>query len=606
MANQNEFIYPLQTPEQSENTHLFLTKLVADTYGTNGRCLIMRQSVLKRNTYARHLDCDTGKYVYEYEDAAKSIRVIKKQKGLDWGNPVPFELAKDNELLTEHRYAYQTKIKLDGEVHWVHVQRPSLANVIATNDEKTKYLFYGALVRMRPLMELRSTRSGSRYWAFKGYKTTDAIFARCIWVDVDGHNLPVDEIRRMNPIAIDRFMSLLPMHCEQTGVPVPAVVNSGRGIHLYWWFDTAVDIRSPESQRKFKSLLTRMNAWVADFIARDDICSSIWNADSASNAIFHQMNLPGCIHPKTLTPRYVVNKYEVDYYRCSYDNLCETMNVADTILPLPILHTDVPAVTSICGPSLVTDIPEHADSDGRTPNCFNDRLQRLMQWATGRNWDLYPGREKFLFVCGAMIQLQAQGKQIPDKNHPLYAINAKLVVPLPNSEIEHIISELDSKAQNGTDDYSKYYILRNDSISEILGMSDAERQRFCQQSAMPYCAIPTFQQKLQEFLESEPWHVETESLADHRNRCYHLACQWFDTNRKIHNRNGSRSRRRTARDNYNTNGGRPRVDHSDLFEKCRALQEQGQSVRKIAGALGVSKSTVGRILNERVSQKPDD
>ena len=38
--NQTEIRYPLQTPEQSQNTHLFLTELVADCYGTGDRCMI--------------------------------------------------------------------------------------------------------------------------------------------------------------------------------------------------------------------------------------------------------------------------------------------------------------------------------------------------------------------------------------------------------------------------------------------------------------------------------------------------------------------------------------------------------------------------------------
>ena len=35
-----EILYPLQTSEQSKNTTLFLTELVADCYGTGDRCMI--------------------------------------------------------------------------------------------------------------------------------------------------------------------------------------------------------------------------------------------------------------------------------------------------------------------------------------------------------------------------------------------------------------------------------------------------------------------------------------------------------------------------------------------------------------------------------------
>ena len=52
---QTEILYPLQTPEQSKNTHLFLIELVADCYGTGGRCMILKQNILTRTTYVHYI-----------------------------------------------------------------------------------------------------------------------------------------------------------------------------------------------------------------------------------------------------------------------------------------------------------------------------------------------------------------------------------------------------------------------------------------------------------------------------------------------------------------------------------------------------------------------
>ena len=44
--NQPEILYPLQTPEQSKNTHLFLSEFVADCYDAGDRCMIQRPNIL--------------------------------------------------------------------------------------------------------------------------------------------------------------------------------------------------------------------------------------------------------------------------------------------------------------------------------------------------------------------------------------------------------------------------------------------------------------------------------------------------------------------------------------------------------------------------------
>ena len=597
-----DILFPLQTPEQSENTLLFLTELVANTYNTPYHCLIMRQRVLRRDTYVRYWDKKQGRWQYVYEDDAQTIKCIKGRKGIDWGSPALYEVAKYDELLREHHYAYQRKVTRKGQTEWIDDPRPPLVDAIADSDETTKYLFYGVLVKKRPLCERHYTSDGIPTYRPRNYATGDVAAGRCVWVDVDGHNLPLEEIKRLNPIAIDHFMERLPVYCAQTGVPMPAVVNSGRGVHLYWWFNNAEDLRAPEAQRKFKCLLNKMNEWATKLIAQDEMCSKAWKTDSASSAVFHQMNLPGCIHPKTLSPRYVVNRYGQDYFRCAYAELCKTLDVCDEpIMVVPDEQNDAPAGLIPEIHAGKNDVPEQAVqedlTDAQTPS--PGRLIGLMEWAERRNWDLYPGRQNFLLVCGSLIQQYTKGQRIPEANHPLFEINNKLIEPLPRNEVEHLIEELNDKATTGHDPFSSYYLYTYQYIPVFLKMTEEETLRFRQRRYIgKYSSKPDFTTKLREIMVAEDWHAESETWAQFRQRCYRLTETWFENTRTCTDRNGARTRKRAAQEGYNPKGGRRKVNHTVEYEKCLALQAQGLSVRAIAEEVGISKSKVGRLLQQ--------
>jgi hypothetical protein len=63
-------------------------------------------------------------------------------------------------------------------------------------------------------------------------------------VDVDGHAAGITPEATHD--AITRLLEIIVGYCDSTSMPVPAIVCSGRGVHLYWWFEEAIDLYTAE------------------------------------------------------------------------------------------------------------------------------------------------------------------------------------------------------------------------------------------------------------------------------------------------------------------------------------------------------------------------
>lgn len=581
-------LIPGLTAEQSENTILFLQQ-AANNYNTPYHILIMERHIRQRDAYLRHRDPETGKLVYDYDYNGEKICVGRA--GIDWSKPAIYDLARGIDLYRDHRFPYpQKKMTAEG-TKYIYKPRPSLLETVLNSSTSQSYLFYPVLVRKRRLMELAIAGNGDPYYKPRNYATGDVTAARCAWVDIDGHTMPLDEIKVINPIAISHLMEMLPDYCRETGVPMPAVVNSGRGIHLYWWFDQAALMRDTADLRRFQNLLNALGTWAERLIFRDAVCARAWQADSASSAIFHQMNLPGCVHPKTGATRYVVNKLGQDYFECDYCALCDALDVRDT---LPVTCEPLSEEPEEI-PDEEDEVMEDAAHDAAHSN--PGRLNRLMDWAQGRGWDLYPGRENFLFVSGVLLHQNDPTLCSATPDHPLYAVNQQLTEPLPDEDVTNIIRELTAKAAQGTDAFSSGYIFSNAKIADFLGMTEEEQIRFCVTTpGMKRSRKADFMEKFYEFLNANPWDPNIEPYPAFKNRCYRRTCAWFSENRTPQAINAARSRRRAAQEGYTGKAGRPRRDKTADLNQCRLLRSQGLTQQQIAAAMGINQSTVSRLL----------
>lgn len=601
------FAIPGLSPEQNENTIRFLEQVVACP-GDGSRCLILRQRILSRNTYQMYRDEHDGKLHFVYNE--NSERILTGRAGVDWTKPAVYNLVKDSHLTNTHIYHYPCRVQKKSSpdapetqdntqtdaFEWVRELRPPVLESIMDSDIATKYLFVPVLVTTRSLMQACVTRMGIPYTAMRSYCTSDVCWGRCLWVDIDGHSLPIEEIMERNPQAISLLMELLPEYCAATGIPMPAVVDSGRGVHLYWWLDQAVDIRTPLEQLRFKRALDKLSDWAADLIQSDPLCTQVWETDHSTAAIYHLMNLPGCVHPKTGKRRYVVNRLGRDYQLCSYDALCKALELPAEVPELPAEVPEEPMEQQNTLPQI-----EIIQPLCRSYTPYNARVRKLLRWAEGRGWDLYPGRRLFLLYLGICMQCGAGFDLTLPDNYPLQEINQRMHDPLPAREVEQVLQSLIRKATSG-----QPYHITDAAIAAKLHMTDAECQLFCAPGSegANRTGREFFLDQHAYFMATTP-KEDGESPAQHRQRCYQLTKAWFASHRDSKTRHAARTRQRMAREGYKKEGGRPSKYTDADRQHCLALQKSGMSVRQIASELGISKSAVARMTQPAVP-KPGD
>lgn len=620
----SNILIPGLTSDESRNTVQFLER-VCTVNAPSCKSLILKQSILKHNQYERRRNPDTGKLEFVYEDGK---RILRGQAGKDWTKPAIYDLVTSIDLLNEHDYHYPHKVveecafwddenkkcvKVTQE-KYVHEPRPALIDAIINSDARTKYLFVPALIEPHKMMCRKKTSNGVSYRTQNNYSTKDVRYGRCLWVDIDGHDFPNEQIAWLNLMAVECLMQILPDYCAQTGVPMPAVVNSGRGVHLYWWLDTPVRIIEKAQQAQFKWLLNQLSSWSKKLIEQDQTCSDIWKTDSASSAIYHMMNLPGTIHPKTGARRYVVNTLGVDYHLYDYDSLCalfaeheqeekaahaqvvveqEQLSLFDPIVTTSaqIISNDesdpqtsppetelypaesLPTVDST-SVSVVENNPRSTLPANYIPNTvYNVRMNKLLKWAAGRNWDIYGHRRNWLLYMGILFQCGATCNLRNPNVYPLHDINALLLRPLDNEEVDEVTASLTAKAIHDT-----RYKICDGTIADNLEMTDDERTWYCakgQYHGSDFQPRYDFKVKLREIMDTTSWDPEVECREQFIDRCHELTKQWLDENRFDKNRNSARSRRNKAKPGYNSKGGRPSKYTNEDRAKCFAFKESG-------------------------------
>ena len=623
------------SPEQWSNTQDLL-EVIANTYNTPYAVVLLDQHALTRNTYAKEWDPLKQEMVNRIEDGKK---VVLRTKGIDMCNPVVFDICIGNELYGNHTYIYGKP---------GHNDRPSLAEIVLSSSKTQCYLYLPTLMVHRSPMQPydiwddKSNKMITKY-KWSSYNTSDIAAARCLWLDLDGHHLADDKVVETNLKAIDQLLRILPDYCAQTNIPMPAIVNSGRGVHLYWWFQRIVPLTTDRQQSHFSYLLYKMGKWATRLIEADPILSQIWEVDHSGYSLLRMLHLPGCVHPKLGVRRYAVNAFGRDYYLCNYEEVVKAIEAIDTdgepitqttvcnsqvseipkpeaptpinpasisanaIPPTPTMDPDATTATAPAaedGGTALDSVPIQdtvADTDIQ-PRVSRSRLDRLLDWAEGRKWELTSVRALFLFYCAVLLQHMAAQNIARELQH----INAKLRNPLPNTEIIHIVPGLDRKAAHSDEPYVGYYIISNERIAEKLHMTPTEAERFCSttRSTSTHKTV-TFRVKFHEFLDFIPYDPTKETVVEHRNRVYQYTRDWFRNEYEGYDRNTARQRRRSQHPEYNGKPGRYKKDNSVLQRKCLALREDGLSERQIGKKLQISKSTVHRLISE-VVQKTEE
>lgn len=614
------------TPEQSANTQAML-ELIANTYNTPYAVVLLDQHTLTRNIYEQEWDPQKGKKVNRIVDGQK---VVLKAKGVDMCNPVIYDCCIGNELYGNHTYIYGKP---------GHNDRPSLAEIVLSSSKTQCYLYYPTLMFQRPPIRQcpewdpkQQTLVTKTKWA--SYDTSDIAAARCIWIDVDGHHLDDRIVHDCNLAAIDQLLRILPAYCAKTNIPMPAIVNSGRGVHLYWWLSRIAPLETDEQQYTFRMMLYKMGQWIAKLIEADPLCGKVWEVDRAAHSLLRMLHLPGCVHPKLGVRRYAVNALGRDYNLCNYTDLVsaiDAIDVADALrAKAPVCNSQVSEIPKPEAPTPINPAPVSANAIPPTPTMDPDdsiavapaaedcdtaldsalvqdtvadtnsqprvsrrRLDRLLDWAEGRKWELTSVRELFLFCCAVLMQHMGTKNISRELQH----INAKLCNPLTDAELAKIVPSLDRKAAYSDLPYVGYYIPSNNWIADKLHMTPTETKRFCStpRSTSTH-KTTTFRSKFHEFLEILPRDPSKETVVEHRNRVYQHTRDWFRKEFEGYDRNTARQRRRSQNPQYNSKAGRYKKVTPETEQKCLTLHADGLSERKIAVHLQISKSAVHRII----------
>lgn len=461
---------------------------------------------------------------------------------------------------------------------------------------------------------------------------------------MDGHHLDDRIVHDCNLAAIDQLLRILPAYCAKTNIPMPAIVNSGRGIHLYWWFERIAPLETDDQRYTFRMILYKMGQWIAKLIETDPLCNKVWQVDHAAHSLLRMLHLPGCIHPKLGVRRYAVNAFGRDYNLCNYEDLVtaiDAIDVADTLRakapvcdsqaseipkpetvtpsnPAPVSANAIPPTPTMdpddatvaapaaenCDTTLDSAPTQNAVVDTDTqPRVSRRRLDRLLDWAEGRKWELTSVRELFCFCCAVLMQHMDTQNITQELQH----INAKLCNPLSDAELAKIVPSLDRKAAYSGLPYVGYYIPSNNWIADKLHMTSTETKRFCSTTPSTSTHSTTrFRNKFHEFLELIPRDPTKETIVEHRNRVYQYTRAWFKKEYKGYDRNTARQRQRSQNPQYNGKAGRYKQITPETEQKCLALRAAGLSEQKIANELQISKSSVHRIIARKIDSQLDE
>jgi hypothetical protein len=128
-----------------------------------------------------------------------------------------------------------------------------VATIDTSVDKRVKHKFVESIDEIEPLIETYNNKKLNVFVALNSFsaysrKADEAIFARSFFVDLDVGENKDYQSKQEALDALDKFLS-------ETWVPQPTVVDSGGGIHAYWFFDRDLDITEwkPNAER-FKEL----------------------------------------------------------------------------------------------------------------------------------------------------------------------------------------------------------------------------------------------------------------------------------------------------------------------------------------------------------------
>lgn len=382
-------------------------------------------------------------------------------------------------------------------------------------------------------------------------------------VDLDEHNYTDKATMRQHvQHTADALHYLILQH--DASLPMPAIEDSGRGIHLWWIFSQAIPYAENGDSARWYTTLA--GAVVQIIKALINSCPYKYDVDTQATAAYRVYNLPGSINDATGTVRQVIND---DWAVVDVDELCEAAGVPAPGEPLP--SQSVPKRDDLLAPLVVGKPPEvdgtaalkpiraAETAPGKAiylPNtatrlhsaCY--RVERIVAWAARRGYLITGIRNEWL-SCIVSILSAGAGLQLTPADLQQY--NKLLPDPLPESELAAIIATMSVYKRP----------MRNDTIARHLDMTAEEIAALSMVSGEGAADRPQY---------STPWMaIRAGAMPDTRVR--------------NKTRDKQRADRKTAKDTQK--------------EKARQMLAGGMSVRVVAEITGLAKSSVQRLKDSK-------
>lgn len=428
---------------------------------------------------------------HEYKRGIKKVTVTRMS---DWGEEVQDEIWKDDivirppitELVDDKRH------RLQGYVGLMAAGVP-----------------FGRMIKTTYKLPNGSKETKER-WERINHAHKDVRAVVGLVVDIDLHNYTSKAEMREQ---VQRDTAALWYMWQQgdSCLPMPAIEDSGRGIHLWWVFNQAIPYEmETDSARWYTTLANAVKSEVGNIIKSLPYKVDI---DSKATAAYRVYNLPGSRNDATDTMRQIIND---DWQTVDVDEFCSAAGVPAPGEPLqptisvsqksqkrcynPSLSEDKPAVDGTAALKPET-APVEVTKPGKAvylPNTATHqhsayyRVDRLVAWAAGRNYQITGLRNEWI-ACIVSILTAGAGLTLTPKDLQQY--NQLLPNPLSETELAGIIKTMSVyplPMYNKTIAGEKHLKMTDEEIAALKMVTedgDSDGKRIRPQYSTPWMAV---------------------------------------------------------------------------------------------------------------------
>lgn len=428
---------------------------------------------------------------HEYKRGIKKVTVTRMS---DWGEEIQEEIWKDDivirppitELVDDKRH------RLQGYVGLMAAGVP-----------------FGRMIKTTYKLPNGSKETKER-WERINHAHKDVRAVVGLVVDIDLHNYTSKAEMREQ---VQRDTAALWYMWQQgdSCLPMPAIEDSGRGIHLWWVFNQAIPYEmETDSARWYTTLANAVKSEVGNIIKSLPYKVDI---DSKATAAYRVYNLPGSRNDATDTMRQIIND---DWQTVDVDEFCSAAGVPAPGEPLqPTISVSQKSQKRCYNPSLSEDKPEvdgtaalqpetapvEVTKPGKAvylPNTATHqhsayyRVDRLVAWAAGRNYQITGLRNEWI-ACIVSILTAGAGLTLTPKDLQQY--NQLLPNPLSETELAGIIKTMSVyplPMYNKTIAGEKHLKMTDEEIAALKMVTedgDSDGKRIRPQYSTPWMAV---------------------------------------------------------------------------------------------------------------------